>query len=266
MIGPSQELTRLVNYLNTNPRQQSDKLSDLYAAVIHYQHTFLVTSLTELVTPNLLMPDTWDEEVKAQWRRETDKYVTPANVLKHLLAKLNKEVTKPQWRLQKADKQKGKIEIRGFAALSVEKRASNWIWHTLATVLETGEISNLGRCLVCHEFFIKNRWWQNCCSPPRPCGKIFDNKRRAAKKARQREKQRKELERKAQEANGKAKAREILSDPNFARALKENLPYHKQQRQLYLANALEQAQSLEAFLKTYCKQDERELIKNWMGR
>jgi hypothetical protein len=263
MIGPSRELTRLVNYLNANPRQWSDKLRALYAAVIHYEHTFLVTSLTELVAPEVECPDSWDEEAKAQWKRETDEYVTPAKVLNHLLVKLNKEVTKPQWRLQEADKQKGKIEIRG-SALSVEKRGSNWIWHTLATVLETGEISNLGRCLVCHEFFIKTRWWQNCCSPPRACGKTFDNRRRAAKKAQQREKQRKERERKAQEASGKAEAREILKDPKFARALKGNLFYHKRQRQLYLANALEQAPSLEAFLKNYCKRDERDLLEHWM--
>lgn len=262
MVGPSRELTRLVNYLNTNLRQWSDKLPALYAAVIHYQQTFLVTSLTELVAPEVLMPDTWDEEAKAQWKRETDKYVTPANVLKHLLVKVNKEVTRPQWLLQKPDKQKGKIEIRG-SAFSVEKRASNWIWHTLATLLETGEISNLGRCPVCHEFFIKTRSWQKCCSPPRPCGKIFDNKRRAADKAQQRERQRKERERKTQEANGKAKLRQILSDPKFLRGLK-GLPYHKQQRQIQLANALEQAPSDEAFLRNYCKEDERKHIETWL--
>ena len=112
--------------------------------------------------------------------------------------------------------------------------------------LETGEISKLGRCLICRTFFVKNRHWPNTCNP-RTCGKTLDNRKRAEKKALQQQEERVERQRRTQETNTRARLQEILTNPKFVCGLKGNIHAVKVQRQLYLPNGLGHASSDKSF-------------------
>jgi hypothetical protein len=126
------------------PRTLLSQWSEDAAKFRQDEYISLSGSLTELVAPELLVPDNSSREEKARWKREiVDKYITPANVLRLLLAKVNKQVGKPQWRLQRAEKGKAKIGIRGFTA-SIEKHPSSGIWNVLATYWRLAKYQNSG--------------------------------------------------------------------------------------------------------------------------
>jgi hypothetical protein len=77
------------------------------------------------------------------------------------------------------------------------------VWPTVARLLESGEISSLGQCLVCQKFFSKAHLKQVCCSKPARCGKTYDNRLRLERKAAERRQQR---ERRLQQQREQEKA------------------------------------------------------------
>jgi hypothetical protein len=77
-------------------------------------------------------------------------------VLNALVKLINEHASKPLCELKKESGKNGTIEIRGFVG-SLINTARPHIWDSLAKISENGEISKLAQCMICGEFFIKNR-------------------------------------------------------------------------------------------------------------
>jgi hypothetical protein len=187
MTGNIKELAYIVAFLNEKPvAGGSTILTDAMSeSASNELRNTLQIILTHLVAPDVLVPHKAKREAKQKLKRNIlGLFLTPTNVLNALVKLINEHVSKPLWELKKEPGKNGTIEIRGFRG-SLINTVRPHIWDSLAKVLETGEISKLGLCMICLKFFIKNRDWQKCCDDTE-CKRKYDNRQSAERKARAR--------------------------------------------------------------------------------
>src|SRR5688572_11034858 len=120
----------------------------------------LLAHLTELIDPESLIPIRAAKGIREQFKRDVvDKYMSnPERALARLVGHLNQIAIKSQWGLYGSKNGTPNLHLRGYGWVlqRTQFAAKDKIYQWLATVLELDELSNLGRCRTCLNFFVRN--------------------------------------------------------------------------------------------------------------
>lgn len=199
MTGNNKELNDVVQFLNKDPRQLTSLekpfglfkailprtiLGDIYAEDRGRDWDRLRFELTNLLSPDLLVHQSWPPELRDREKKESNR-LAPRNGLNWLIKHLNEHAEKPNWQLTPSHKRVAKIDIAGFSGMVLKREFKDPLWGTVARLLETGEIMKIASCDACRIFFVRNRSWQKCCREA-ACQKIHENRLSANRKARKR--------------------------------------------------------------------------------
>jgi hypothetical protein len=178
--GASLEAVEFVKYHNLVGREE----------MIQVQMD-LRSRLSDLVSPESIIPFRAGKEIRERSKREVvDKYLSnPERLVARLINDINRAGLTSRWELyrptaKKAAGKKLNLHVRGSAWLLERSEllgAKDTIYQWLIRLLERDEISKLGRCRICWQFFVSNRKWKKDCDSK--CKKTYDNALSAERKA-----------------------------------------------------------------------------------
>jgi hypothetical protein len=191
-FGTTTPMNYLVSFLNEPSVIPPD---DSKGLTIDDLRGSLTLVLTNLIAPKAMVVGTSRANRKMFDDTILNKFYRPERVLSQLVASLNAQRLQPQWKITKPSAVTAKIEVRGLRAAVIMNgfggnSVKNRVWAAVAKLLESGEISKIGRCAICGRFYAKSRDWQKCCSRAE-CKRKYDNFLSADRKFRFRERERK---------------------------------------------------------------------------
>ena len=249
MTGNSQHLRVLLDFLNEKPiALQNSILGSWYRAAKKRERDVLRYQLTNLVAPDLFVPQNWPPAADNTQKKGMTRLVSTVG-RRWLIENLNKHAEKPRWYVQGSGVAKHEF--------------SNPLWTAVARLLETDEIYSLAPCRVCKTFFVKNRGWRNICYESE-CDRKHNNQLSKERKARQRRNDAAEAIQRREEAEEKAgllKIKNLLGEYNVVRGFPGG-PSERQKITKRLMGFVQRVGSVDEFFRLCSKAEQMVLNKH----